>query len=89
MEELKGKTKSGFEFTIQKDISDDMELFELLVEADEGKASVLPKILTRILGPEQKKLLYDHCREESGRVRMTVVSEELAQIFQAVNSLKK
>ena len=86
---MKGKTKSGFAYTLRDGFADDMELLELLVEIDDGNASVLPKVLTRLLGEDQKKKLYDHCRTEDGRVPMSAVAEEVAQIFAAQNATKK
>lgn len=86
---MKGKTKSGFAYTLRDGFADDMELLELLVEMDDGNASVLPKVLTRLLGEDQKKKLYDHCRTEDGRVPMSAVAEEVAQIFAAQNATKK
>lgn len=86
---MKGKTKSGFAYTLRDGFADDMELLELLVEMDDGNPSVLPKVLTRLLGDAQKKKLYDHCRTEDGRVPMSAVAEEVAQIFAAQNATKK
>lgn len=86
---MKGKTKSGFAYTLRDGFADDMELLELLVDIDDGNAAVLPKVLSRLLGDEQKRKLYDHCRTEDGRVPMTVVAEEVAQIFAQQNATKK
>lgn len=86
---MKGKTKSGFAYTLRDGFADDMELLELLVELDDGNASVIPKVLTRLLGEDQKKKLYDHCRTEDGRVPMSAVSDEVAQIFAQQIATKK
>ena len=64
---LKGKTESGFEFEIDENIADDMELIEDIAKADKD-VSVFPGVLTKILGEEQKSALYDHLRNENGRV---------------------
>ena len=64
---LKGKTKSGFEFEIDEKLADDMELLEAIAEVDENE-SKLPALLTKILGEEQKKAMYDHVRTKKGNV---------------------
>lgn len=82
-------TKSGFEFAIDPAALDDMELIEALA-ALETNPLVVPKVITLLLGKEQKERLYDHLRDENGRVRVSSVSQELAEIFQlARNDLKK
>ena len=86
---MKGKTKSGFAYNLRDGYEDDMELLELLTEMDDGNAAVLPKVITRILGDDQKKKLYDHCRTDDGRVPMTAVAEEIAQIFAQQKATKK
>lgn len=86
---MKGKTKSGFAYTLRDGFVDDMELLEMLTEMDDGNMSVLPKVLTRMFGDDQKRKLYDHCRTDDGRVPMTAVAEEVAQIFAQQTATKK
>lgn len=86
---IKGKTKSGFAYTLRDGFADDMELLELLVDVDDGKSGALPKVLTKLLGDEQKRKLYDHCRTDDGRVPMSAVADEVAQIFAQQNATKK
>lgn len=85
----KGKTETGFAFTLDENVFDDMELLEMLVEIDKGEASALPAVVTRILGVDQKKKLYDHCREENGRVPVSRIGSEIASIFAAFDKSKK
>lgn len=86
---MKGKTRSGFSFNVNDNIGDDIELLEDLTKLDKGDVTVLPEVLERILGDKQKKKLYDHVRTEDGRVPLTAVSNELAQIFAAQDKTKK
>lgn len=90
---IKGKTKSGFEFAIDEKKLDDMELLEALVDADDGdsmkKMKGLNAILNKFFGEDGKKKLYEHLREEDGRVPVTRVSEVVVEIMQAGNSTKK
>ena len=85
----KGKTKSGFAYQLPEGFEDDMELLELLTQMDDGNMTVVPKVLTRMLGEAQKKRLYDHVRTETGRVPMTAIADELAQIFAQQKATKK
>lgn len=81
---MKGVTDTGFAFEIDSEALNDMEVVEDLVALSKKEdATVLPNILNKLLGAEQKKALYDHCRTESGRVPVDKVEEELAKIFDA------
>lgn len=79
----KGKTKSGFSYTVSDDLGDDIELLEGLTRLDKGEVAVLPDVLRKILGEKQKEKLYEHLRTKDGRVPITSVSEELVEIFTA------
>lgn len=82
---VRGKTESGFSFKIDDEVRDDMELLENLTRMDAGETQLAPLILESLLGAEQKKKLYDHCRSKSGRVSATKVFIELKSIFEEVN----
>lgn len=86
METLKGKTKSGFEFEFDKE-NIDMELLDLLADLDDNPALV-GKVLTRLLGKEQKKALYDSVRDDNGRVPIDKVTQALIDIFNSVQNGK-
>ena len=85
---ISGKTKSGFEFEMDDQSLNDMELIENLKAVDKGDITVLPEILNSLLGKEQKKKLYDHVRTEAGRVPMELVAAELNDIFKASKEIK-
>lgn len=86
---MKGTTKSGFAYEIDDAATDDMELFEAICEVDGGSMNAIPRVLTMLLGQEQKKALYDHLRGKNGRVKASDVFSELEDIFQGDESLKK
>ena len=77
---LTGKTKSGFEFEIDETVADDMELLEDIAEADKDTTH-FPGVLTKILGEDQKKRLYDHLRNENGRVPIEATLSEFTEIM--------
>lgn len=89
---IEGKTKSGFKFKIDEMVADDMELLDALIDADVGDAIKQMKglnvILTKFLGEEQKKALYDHLRTEDGRVPVTKVSEAVVEIMGSTKKTK-
>lgn len=84
---LEGKTKSGFEFSIPDEALDNMELVETLAGVD-ANPLLLPRLVTQLLGEEQKQKLYDHLRTESGVVPISLVDDEIMQIFQSGKEAK-
>ena len=77
---IAGTTSSGFAFSISDEAANDMELFELFAEADQNPL-VLPTLISKLLGSEQKKRLYDHLRNENGIVPVDKVGEELLEML--------
>lgn len=75
-----GKTESGFEFEIDETELNDMEFIELLAEA-QSDALMFPKTIERLLGKEQKQKLYDHLRNDKGRVPVEAATEILVEIM--------
>lgn len=81
-------TQTGFEIDVDIELMDDMELFEMILEFDEGKYGKLPLFLKRLFGEKEIERLYDHVRVESGRVPMSRVSEEVGYIVNALNEVE-
>jgi hypothetical protein len=79
-----GKTKSGFEFEVDPEVVKDIEFLELLGEA-EGNPLKFGKMLDALFGKEQKKRLYDHVRNESGRALIDDVDREAGEILNILN----
>lgn len=77
---VQGKTSTGFEFTINTEMMDNMELLDMIAEAD-GNPLMLPKLVKTVLGDDQRKALYDHLRTEDGRVPIMAVSKAIVEIF--------
>ena len=79
---IKGKTSSGFEYTIEEDARDDMELLEALIDLDNGNMGGLKQTIELLLGPEQKTALYEfHRNKETGRVSAKKVMSEFSEIL--------
>ena len=84
---MKGKTSTGFEFGIEDERLDDMELVDILAEIDENPL-LMPKLCKMLLGEEQKKRLYDHLRSEDGRVPIEATTNAIQEIFNSPGDLK-
>ena len=83
MAKITGKTKTGFAFTIDEEVRDDMELLEYFIEMSKGNTGVVPDILISLLGEEQKKHLYEHCRnKKTGRVSSVKIYKEVENIME-------
>lgn len=78
---MKGKTTSGFTYTIADEARDDMELLDALIDLDDNKISGLKRAITRLLGEEQKQALYEHCRSDKGIVLASKVMAEVKEIM--------
>lgn len=83
----KVRTASGFEMEADENRLDDMELLDAIVRLDEGDMLAMPVVIGKICG-EGKKRLYDHCREEDGRVPIEKLTTEVTEIFNALNAKK-
>lgn len=76
------KTSSGFEIEIDQKRFDNAELLDALSDLNAGDALAVSRVLSFILGKDDKKRLYDHLREEDGRVPVEKLSAEIEDIFQ-------
>lgn len=79
---LKGTTESGFAYEIPDETLNDYELFELIAEVDTNPL-LLPKLVVKLLGEDQKKSLMDHVRNEYGIVKIDSMSQEVMEIFKS------
>ena len=77
---IKGKTKSGFSYELDKERLNNYELLEAIEELEENPL-VLSRVVNLLLGKEQTKKLKDHLRTENGIVPTEKMSEEITEIF--------
>ena len=78
---IKGKTKSGFSYELDKERLNNYELLEAIEELEENPL-VLSRVVNLLLGKEQTKKLKDHIRNKDGIVPTEKMSEEITEIFQ-------
>lgn len=84
------KTKSGFEYEIDKEqISDDWELVEILVAADGGNTAAVIRAMKAILGEETYEALKEHVRDEHGKVSAVKMQAEFLEILNAAGETAK
>lgn len=81
------KTSTGFVYKINENALNNFELLDLFAEVDENPL-LLPKVLSKLLGEETKKALYDHVRLEDGTVPVDKVSNELMEIINGNQEVK-
>jgi hypothetical protein len=79
MEKIKGETKTGFKFEFDR-ANIDMELLDDLADMQDNPA-MSGRVLSRLLGSDQKRALYDHIRDEAGHVPIEKAAAELIDIF--------
>lgn len=60
-------TEAGFVIEIDEEAFDDMEVVDMLAEIEENPL-ITSKLLTKTLGKDGKKALYDFLRNDKGRV---------------------
>ena len=85
---IKGKTSSGFEFQLRRADLDDYELLEVLHEIDKGNEGLIPEMIDRLLGKEQKNRLKEHIRSEAGKVSASRMMQEVSEIFKGCKEIK-
>ena len=76
----KGKLENGFEYEVDENVLDDMELVDALAEAEENplKISIVSK---KVLGDDQRKKLYDHLRRKDGTVPVEDAAQAVVDIL--------
>ena len=77
----KGKLKNGFEYEVDENVLDDMEMLDALAEARGEDPLQINVVSKKLLGVEQRKRLYDHLRDETGRVPIEAATEAITDIM--------
>ena len=80
---MKGTTRTGFAFEVDENAFNDMEVVDVLSNEEMHATYKMSFLVSRVLGAKQKKALYDHLRDASGRVPVDAVEREMEDIFDA------
>ena len=82
-------TKSGFTCDVDPDVLNSMELIDNLAEEQSGNSLAFSAVCLQVLGRATRAKLYDHLRNEAGRVPTRDVDRELTEILQALGKPAK
>lgn len=85
---ITGKTKTGFEYEIDKKILNDYEFLEEIDNIGKNPLIII-KLLKRLLKEEQLEKLKEYIRNEEGIVPLDKMEKELTDIFDGINEIKK
>lgn len=85
---ITGKTKTGFEYEIDKKILNDYELLEEIDNIGKNPVIII-RLLKRLLKEEQLEKLKEHIRNKEGIVPIDKMEKELIDIFDGINEIKK
>lgn len=87
---LKGKTASGFEFSVNENIKDDWRFIKAAAKAasgDDAKSLAgYTEIVNIVLGENGEKALSEHLADETGFVSFEAVNNEVQEILGLVNT---
>ncbi len=86
---VKGKTKSGFTFETDSVLLHDVEFLERFAASQKGSGLETFELIEQVLGAEQKAALYDHIRNEDGRVIVEDLTAELTDIFDVLGEAEE
>ena len=82
---VKGTTKTGFQFSVDENSMNDMELVDILVDSSMDDAFRMSYVVRKLLPGDQRKALYDHVRVD-GRVPVDAVIAEVEDIFASMGN---
>lgn len=81
-------TESGFEWDFDEDVMDDQELLDSLVEIDENPGGYT-RAIKLMMGEAGKNALYEHVRNERGKVKATEVAKLIGEIIKQLGEKSK
>lgn len=79
---IQGQTSGGFAFELEEKVLDNMELLDAIAESEKDPTA-MSRVCLLLLGKDVRARLYDHLREEDGRVPVEAVSAAVIEIFAA------
>lgn len=85
----KGTLENGFTYEVDENVLDDMRLVDAITEAEGENPLKVSKVMTMVLGDEQKERLYKSLENETGRVPVKVAMDALMEIFNSLGEAGK
>lgn len=86
---MKGKTESGFSFTIADDVLDDWEILEILRDIDNGEQGKIVDAVDMVLGNGLKEKLKAFIKMRDGKITISAMTTEFFAILSAIGNGKK
>lgn len=89
------RTTSGFEYNIDPEAMDDMEVFEDIMTMenpdnnDAVKIAATNRVFRHILGTSQQKELNKFLKAKEGKVKISTYQREIKEVFQQLGELRK
>lgn len=80
----RGKLSNGFEYEIDENVLDDMELIDAMEQSQGDDPLKVSKVITMVLGKEQKKSFYDSIRNEDKRVPVEKAVELFTELIESL-----
>nr|DAM22696.1 MAG TPA: hypothetical protein [Caudoviricetes sp.] len=85
---ITAKTESGFAIELEDDALEDQELFDAISGMQDGNVFSMSHLTERLLGTEGRKKLYDHLRNDKGRVPPQAVAQALNELLTSFSAGK-
>lgn len=82
---INGKTKTGFQFSVDENCMNDMELVDILADDSVDESFRMSALVKKLLPGDQRKALYNHVRV-NGRVPVDAVIAEIEDIFDSMGN---
>ena len=78
---MKGITKSGFRYRLDKEKLNDWEILEMFADLDNNDVTKMVPLAKKLLGMNQYNALKKHCRNDKGIVQADKMNQEIIEIF--------
>lgn len=80
---VKGKTSTGFEYEINKEIVDDWNFIERLAKLEQnGSVSETINVIVTMIGKDGYENLKKHCQTDTGRIPIKRLMNEYYEIME-------
>lgn len=84
------KLSCGFEGEVNEDAVNDIEFLEAIaLMSEQDNPLGLVKLCNLMMSKEDKKRLYDACRDENGRATTEKVGKQITELLEQLQSKKK
>lgn len=84
---IRGVTKSGFEYVLEEGIDDDWELLKAIRRCNDDISYVVD-VAEKLLGTDQLGRLESWIRKKEGRISFTAMNAVIEEIFDSAGELK-